>query len=93
MCGMNAISQAIDTAGSVTRLAKILDVSVQAVCFWRDGKRSVPANRCPAIERATGGLVTRQDLRPHDWHLIWPELANSSETLYPHLPPPQEECR
>ena len=27
------------------------------------------------LERATGGLVTRRDSRPDDWHLIWPELA------------------
>ncbi|MDP2827873.1 MAG: YdaS family helix-turn-helix protein [Sulfuricellaceae bacterium] len=27
-----------------------------------------------AIEQATSGQVTRQDLRPDDWHLIWPEL-------------------
>jgi len=27
------------------------------------------------IERATNGLVSRQDLRPHDWQEIWPELA------------------
>jgi DNA-binding transcriptional regulator YdaS (Cro superfamily) len=29
---------------------------------------------CSAIERATGGAVMRWDLRPDDWHLIWPEL-------------------
>lgn len=27
-----------------------------------------------AIERATCGAVTRQDLRPNDYHLIWPDL-------------------
>ena len=30
---------------------------------------------CLAIERATGGAVTRRDLRPDDCHLIWPDLA------------------
>lgn len=30
---------------------------------------------CVAIERATGGAVTRRDLRPDDWQDIWPELA------------------
>ncbi len=30
--------------------------------------------RCTKIERATNGQVTRKDLRPDDWHLIWPEL-------------------
>lgn len=33
-----------------------------------------PVN-CVAIEQATGGLVTRRDLRPNDWASIWPELA------------------
>lgn len=26
------------------------------------------------IERATCGQVTRKDLRPHDWLMLWPEL-------------------
>lgn len=30
---------------------------------------------CVLIERATGGQVTRKDLRPDDWQDIWPELA------------------
>lgn len=33
---------------------------------------------CVAIERATAGAVTRQALRPDDWHLIWPELADTT---------------
>ena len=32
---------------------------------------------CVAIERATNGAVTRRDLRPNDWHLIWPELIDA----------------
>ncbi len=27
------------------------------------------------IESATEGQVSRAELRPHDWELIWPELA------------------
>ena len=34
---------------------------------------------CVAIERATSGEVTRQDLRPNDWHLIWPELTEAHQ--------------
>ena len=37
-----------------------------------------PVN-CVAIEQATGGKVTRKDLRPHDWASIWPELAAAPE--------------
>ena len=29
---------------------------------------------CVRIEEETGGAVTRQDMRPADWHRIWPEL-------------------
>ncbi|KMW73678.1 hypothetical protein TI10_05380 [Photorhabdus luminescens subsp. luminescens] len=34
----------------------------------------VPPARCFDIENATNGKVTRQDLRPHDWQKIWPEI-------------------
>ena len=30
---------------------------------------------CSLIESETAGAVTRRDLRPDDWHVIWPELA------------------
>ncbi len=29
---------------------------------------------CNAIERETGGLITRQQLRPDDYWLAWPDL-------------------
>lgn len=46
----------------------MLNVTTQAVCFWRDGKRGLPADHCPAIERATNGAVRCEELRPDvDW--------------------------
>lgn len=30
---------------------------------------------CVLIEKNSLMKVTRKDLRPNDWHLIWPELA------------------
>ncbi len=50
---------------------------------WSNGKRPVPISRCIAIEHATKGKVTRRDLRPHDWHLIWPELQEASNSPKP----------
>lgn len=47
---------------------------------WQHGyasRRPGPAH-CVSIERATDGAVTRRDLRPDDWHLIWPELAEAA---------------
>lgn len=57
--------------GGAAKLAGLLDVSVQAISNWKD--RGVPIERCLPIERATGGAVTRRDLRD-DWRDIWPEL-------------------
>ena len=63
-------------------LANKLSVTPGFVCQLRSGFRPVPIDRCVPIEQATSGLVTRKDLRPKDWHKIWPELAqqeNDSE--------------
>ena len=37
------------------------------------GRIPSPEN-CLAIERATSGAVTRQELRPNDFWRIWPDL-------------------
>lgn len=72
--GMNAIQEAISIAGSITKLAKGLEVTPQAVCFWRDGKRETPADKCPLIERMTG--VSCERLRPD---VAWSVLRNQPE--------------
>lgn len=65
---MTSIQLAISILGGPSSAARILGVTPQAVCFWRDGKRKVPAGVCPAIERATKGVVRCEDLRPDvDW--------------------------
>lgn len=35
------------------------------------------AELCVNIERATNGEITRRDLRPDDWHRIWPEIVTA----------------
>lgn len=72
---MHPIDKAADIVGSQTALAAVLGVSKGAVSQWKDEDRRVPAAHCVAIEQQTKGAVTRRDLRPDDWHLIWPELA------------------
>ena len=42
-----------------------------------------------AIERATDGAVRRWDLRPDDWHRIWPELVGMDGAP----PVPEAEAR
>jgi DNA-binding transcriptional regulator YdaS (Cro superfamily) len=43
----------------------------------QDGREPSP-ELCVVIERESGGDVRRWDLRPTDWHLIWPELIGSA---------------
>jgi len=62
---------------SISDLARRLDVSPPTVTEWCRGRRPVPIARCLAIERATGGVVSRRDLRPNDWREIWPDLVDS----------------
>lgn len=38
------------------------------------------AELCVRIERASEGNVTRKDLHPDDWALIWPELDVGSHS-------------
>jgi len=48
---------------------------------WQHGyaDRLPSPENCSAIEAATGGAVMRWDLRPNDWHRIWPELRDRAE--------------
>ena len=79
MTYQQAIHQACEQLGSQAGLAKAIDVAPAIVHQWRSGVRPVPVQHCLAIERATNGVVTRRDLRPDDWHLIWPELSAPTE--------------
>lgn len=60
--------------GTAVELARAVEVSPVMVTQWANGVKAVPTERCLAIERATGGKVTRADLRPSDFWLIWPDL-------------------
>lgn len=74
-----AVQLACERVGTQAALAKAIDVSPAVVHQWGSGLRPVPVQHCVAIERATDGAVTRCDLRPDDWHLIWPELATPTK--------------
>lgn len=64
--GMNT-RDLIDIAGGPAVVARICDVRSQAVSQWISQDR-VPPDRCEAIEAATGGAVTCEQLRPDlDW--------------------------
>jgi DNA-binding transcriptional regulator YdaS (Cro superfamily) len=68
-----------EVAGRPIELATAIGASPVLISQWSTGKRLVPIERCVPIERATMGEVSRRDLRPDDWHEIWPELADLEE--------------
>lgn len=58
------IQQAVSVAGNQRILADLLKVNPTLVSQWVTGRRPVAAQQCIAIEEATGGKVTRYQLRP-----------------------------
>lgn len=61
----------------------------------RQGGREPSPALCVLIERETAGAVMRWDLRPSDWHRIWPELIGTPGApeveARPSAPEPQPE--
>lgn len=69
-----------ENRGFARDFALEMGITPAAVSHWATGYRNVPVEYCARLEAATGGAVTRQSLRPNDWHLIWPELADGKVT-------------
>lgn len=69
------IDKASEEVGSQAELARRLGVYPSMITQLSSGERPVPVRLAVAIERETDGVVRRWDLRPDDWHLIWPELV------------------
>lgn len=63
--------------GRSTALAAALHVSPSYLSQLASGTAPCSPERCVAVEQATERLVMRWDLRPKDWHLIWPELVGA----------------
>lgn len=62
-----ALEKAIDLLGGMQAAARAIGVSPQRIFNWKQRGR-VPADACPAIEKATNGAVRCEDLRPDvDW--------------------------
>jgi len=70
-------NELIDRLGGTVAVARRIKARPASVSEWR--KKHIPEGRLielgAQIERA--GIMRRWDLRPDDWHRIWPELIGA----------------
>jgi DNA-binding transcriptional regulator YdaS (Cro superfamily) len=74
---MSPLQRAVDLLKTQAALAAAIGVKQQHIWNWLNRPGHVPPEHCAAIEAASGGQVRRCDLRPDDWHRIWPELIGT----------------
>lgn len=68
---LEAIREACRLVGGQAAMSRSLGVSSPTVNQWTTGTRQIPAERCPEIEKSTGGVVTCEELRPDvDWKYL-----------------------
>lgn len=65
----------IEDLGGPAAVARLVNVKPPSVIEWR--RRGIPADRCPALERASEGKHTCETMRPDvRWHRVadadWP---------------------
>lgn len=68
----------LSTVCSAANLAAKITVAPSLISQWKNGVRPIPDDRCPAIEFATAGAVTCEELRPD---LVWVRVP---DTAWPH---------
>lgn len=76
--------QASNENGGPTALARKVNRSPSEVSQWIRGDRPIPLACAALIESVSS--VTRKQLFPDDWMLIWPELVSK-----PRRPTTQKE--
>lgn len=89
------LSEYLSRPGAVVSLAKAMGIAPALVSQWKNGVRGVPAERCPDIERATGGAVACEDLRPdlaEQWAYLRGTPARSEAQPAAPAPAPVDVC-
>jgi len=61
---------------SATHFAEQIGTSPAFLYQVSTGRRSCPVQWVKTIKGLTNGAVSEIDLRPDDWHLIWPDLSH-----------------
>jgi DNA-binding transcriptional regulator YdaS (Cro superfamily) len=73
---MYSDKQIIEMLGGTCRVARLCNVSPSAVSLWM--KRGMPALQImylgSILEKESCGLVTRKEMFPNNYFILWPEL-------------------
>ena len=65
----DAIKKAVEVVGGINELAKKIGVSYSTIINWRNNRFSVSMENCLKIEKATNGLVKKEELLPdYPWN-------------------------
>lgn len=79
-------SAIIDLLGGTGKVAKMCEVAPAAVSAWRI--RGIPSDKYmmlgARIEKESNGLVSRKDLFPTNYFLLWPELLPKNNAFGEH---------
>jgi len=71
--------QIIEMLGGTSRVSRLCKVSPSAVSLWM--ARGIPALQMmylgATLEKESCGLVTRKDLFPESYGIVWPELVEN----------------
>ena len=78
--------------GDAKKFAARLGVSPSYLSQMASGRTAISPTRALMIESATEGQVSRAELRPHDWELIWPEYASSIRLGQTHVVHAEGDC-
>ena len=82
-------AELIDELGGTTTVARLLGIKPPSVHEWRS--KGIPSDRLIQLGAEIEGKagIPRWDLRPDDWHRIWPELIGADGA--PAVPTPTPE--
>ena len=76
-------SAIIDLLGGTGKVADMCDVSPAAVSAWKH--RGIPADKYmilgARIEKESHGLVSRKDLFPNNFWILWPEMLPKNNSF------------
>lgn len=84
------LSKWVEPHGRQTALAKALRCQPQLVSQWANGIRDIPEDRCPAIEAATSGKVTCEEMGTD---VVWKRMPDKTWNWHPKGRPMNDVAR